>query len=228
MGEMTILLIEDNSAVTETLSLALSGKYRLHLASSGELALELIGREIPDILILDASMPDISGIEFLRKVRKIGVKAPILILSGENNLRLKLELYEAGADDYLLKPFSLGELKARLAVYERHIIAFRLATSTLSTPSLVLDKSNCCVVREGGVSIDLRRKEFAILEYLIINAGQTVSRANLAAHAWNNMGEPWSNSVAVHIKHLRDKIDKPYAKNLITTIHGYGYRLEVT
>lgn len=228
MGDMTILLIEDNSAVSETLALALSKNYHFLVTSTGQLGLQIIAKQKPEIIIMDLKLPDMSGLAVCQVIRKIGVKTPVLVLSADNQLSTKLELFAAGADDYLVKPFSLGELKARLNVIHNRVLSYRLALSNLNTPSLTLDKGNRTVSREGGQAIELRRKEYAILEYLVRNAGETVSRAHLANYAWASSSEPWSNTVDVHIKHLRDKIDKPYAKPLITTIHGFGYRLEST
>ena len=227
MGEMSVLLIEDNSAVSETLALALSKNYNFFSASTGQLGLSIASEISPDIIILDLNLPDISGLTVCERLRKIGVRTPILVLSGDNSLATKLELFAAGADDYLVKPFSLGELRARLKVIDKRIVSYRSALSNYKTASLVLDRDSRTVAREGGPAIALRRKEFAVLEYLIKNVGKIVSRDHLAADVWNKPAESWSNTVDVHIKHLRDKIDKPYDRPLITTVHGHGYRLEV-
>jgi DNA-binding response OmpR family regulator len=227
MGEIGVLLIEDNSAISGALGLALSQNYSFEIASSGKAGLEIIQKRKIEIIIIDLDLPDISGLQVCKRIRKIGVQAPILILSNDKRLSTKLELFDAGADDYLVKPFRLGELKARLNAIRTRQQIYKLALLANSkTPSLILNKTNQSVIRDGGQSISLRTKEYAILEYLVKNAGETVSRSLLASYAWEDQGEPWSNSVDVHIKHLRDKIDKPYKERLITTIHGYGYRLE--
>ena len=226
MGEMSVLLIEDNGAVIKALGLYLvSQNYLLTTAYDGQSGIDLALDKKPEIIILDLSLPDMSGLQVCHELRKIGVKAPILVLSSDDRLATKLDLFAAGADDYLLKPFSLSELKARLNAFSRRINNYRAVLVGLKTPSLILDEANQCVIREGGEAIELRRKEYDILEYLIKNVGKTVSRHHLASYAWKT-NEPWSNAVNVHISILRDKIDKPYNQPLITTIHGHGYRLE--
>ena len=226
MGEMRLLLIDDNSAVAQTLGLALSQYYDLSVATNGEDGLTLAREIRPDIILLDLNLPGISGLQVCNELRTIGVTAPILILTADNKLSTKLNLFSAGADDFMVKPFSLGELKARLNVVKQRLDRNRVYFNGLRTGSLVLDESTRSVIREGGQAISLRKKEYSILEHMIKNAGQTVSRRHLAISAWGESREPWSNTVDVHIKNLRDKIDKPYERPLITTVHGSGYRLE--
>ena len=136
----------------------------------------------------------------------------------------KINLLDAGADDYLTKPFSLGELKARLRALIRNSNHETPKAKKISASGLVLNRESHSVSREG-VSINLRRKEFALLECLIENAGSVVSRNNLTQHAWKGEENPWTNTVDVHIKYLRDKVDRPFKHQLIETVHGLGYRL---
>ncbi|MHB1865324.1 MAG: response regulator transcription factor [Candidatus Saccharimonadales bacterium] len=226
MVDPKAILIEDNRAVSETLSAALSQTYTLISTQSGNEGLRIIKSERPDLIILDLNLPDISGLKICSEARRIGVKAPILVLSGDGSLSTKLELFSAGADDYMVKPFSLGELEARLKAMSRRITSYKQMVANPRTPSLVLDRANECVIREGSQPIQLRHKEYAVLEYLIKYAGQTVDRERLVASIWKGNKKPWSNSIDVHVKTLRDKIDKPFKRQLITTIHGVGYRLE--
>jgi two-component system OmpR family response regulator len=226
MGEMKLVLIEADSTVSQTLASALSLTYDLFTASNGELGFKYIIESLPDIILIDNNLPDISGLQLISKIRQIGVKAPILVLGNDHSLKTKLDFFNASADDYVVKPFSLGELKARLAVNSRRVTSYKAAESNLKTPNLLLDRINRTVARDGGRTISLRPKEYAILECLVINVGHTVSPHTLALHAWKNLDQPWSNAITVHIKHLRDKIDKPYEIPLLSTIHGAGYRLE--
>jgi len=226
MTEPKAILIEDNKAVLDTLSVALSHDYNLLLADLGKDGLSLIKSEQPELIILDLHLPDISGQDVCRETRRIGVKAPILVVSGDGRLSTKLELFSVGADDYIVKPFSLGELEARLRAMSRRANIYKQMALSPRTPSLILDRSSESVCREGSQPISLRHKEYAILDYLIKNAGQTISRSRIMAHVWQDSRKPWSNSVDVHIKSLRDKIDKPFEKRLIMSIHGVGYRLE--
>lgn len=226
MVEPKALLIEDNRAVSETISAAINTDYDLLSTGFGKEGLSLIKSERPEIIILDLNLPDISGLKICREARRIGVKAPILVLSGDGSLSTKLELFSAGADDYMVKPFSLGELEARLKAMSRRLNVYKQMMANPRTPSLVLDRATESVIRDGGHPIALRHKEYSILDYLIKNAGQTISRDRLVVHIWRNDKTPWSNSVNVHVKTLRDKVDKPFDKQLIRTIHGVGYRLE--
>ncbi|MEI9914351.1 MAG: response regulator transcription factor [Candidatus Saccharibacteria bacterium] len=226
MVEPKAILIEDNQAVSDTLNAALSKRYKLIRASTGREGLSLIKSDKPELIILDLNLPDISGLRICHEVRRIGVKAPILILSGDDRLSTKLSLFSVGADDYVVKPFSLGELEARLRAMSRRFNTYKDMLANPRTSYLALDRTNQSVIREGSQSIYLRRKEYTILDYLIKNAGQVVDRDKLAAHVWKDNKRPWSNSIDVHIKALRDKVDRPFKKQLINTIHGVGYRLE--
>jgi two-component system OmpR family response regulator len=226
MVEPKAILIEDNRAVSETLSAALNQNYRLLSTSFGHEGLSLIKSERPELIILDLNLPDISGLKICKETRRIGVKSPILVLSGDDRLSTKLELFSAGADDYMVKPLSLGELEARLQAMYKRLNIYKQMLANPRTGSLILDRTNESVIRAGSRPINLRHKEYAILDYLIKNAGSIVSRKRLVKQIWRNSKRPWSNSVDVHIKTLRDKIDKPFDKQLITTIHGVGYRLE--
>ena len=225
MDKLQVVLIESNPNVANTLSLALSEKFELTIANNGRNGLKQVILKNPFIVIIDTNIIDISALDVTRKLKSIGAKAPILILGKENSSKFKINLYRAGAEDYLSKPFSIGELKAKLEIIKnRYQLDFNLHNNKSS--NIVLNKQNRSVVRDGGSEITLRSKEFAILEYLHNNLGQVVSRQTLTTYAWKEGSNPWSNAVDVHIKYLRDKIDKPYNKPIITTIHGQGYRLE--
>lgn len=226
MDKLQVVLIESNPNVASTLSLALSEKFDITIVNDGLNGLKQVIFINPFLIILDTNIIDISALDVTKKLKSIGAKAPILILGKDNSSKIKIGFYEAGAEDYLSKPFSIGELKAKLEIIKnRYLLNFSPINKKLS--SLILNKENQSVVRDGGHEIPLRSKEYAILEYLHNNLGQIVSRQTLTTYAWKNGSNPWSNAVDVHIKYLRDKIDKPYKKPIITTIHGRGYRLEV-
>ncbi len=226
MVEPKAILIEDNQAVSETLSAALRPSCQLFIAADGKEGLRLIKSERPELIILDLNLPDISGLKVLKEARRIGVKSPILVLSGDDRLDTKLELFNAGADDYMVKPFSLGELEARLKAMSRRLSIYKQMVANPRTSSLVLDRASESVIREGSHNITLRHKEYAILDFLVKHVGQTVDRERLVTQIWRGPKKPWSNSVDVHVKTLRDKVDRPFNRQLITTIHGIGYRLE--
>lgn len=224
MDKLQVVLIESNPSVANTLSLALSEKFEIITANNGQKGLKEVILTNPFLVILDTNIIDISALDVTKKLKSIGAKAPILILGKDNTSKIKVSYYEAGAEDYLSKPFSIGELKAKLEII-RNRFELNFYPKVKST-NLILNKENRSVVRDGGNEIILRSKEYAILEYLHNNLGQVVSRQTLTTYAWKDSTNPWSNAVDVHIKYLRDKIDKPFKKPIITTIHGRGYRLE--
>ena len=177
-----------------------------------------------DLMILDLGLPDIDGFEICKKVRKNRMNVPILVLTGEDDLETKVSLLEAGADDYLTKPFTFAELKARIrALLRRQHQTF--ASNILSIGDLTLD-INKKIAKRGMRIISLRRKEFYLLEYLIRNAGTVLSRGMIMDHVWDSESDSLTNIVDVHIKYLRDQIDRPFDKKLIKTVHGLGYKIE--
>lgn len=172
------------------------------------------------------NLPDLPGLAVCERLRERGAQCPILVLSAEASVMSKINLLDAGANDYLTKPFSVGELKARLRVLTRaNQYLYSRPTVLLAAYGLELNRQTRTVTREGTV-ISLRRKEFALLECLMEHAGAVVSRTTLARYAWQG-DELWTNTVDVHIKHLRDKIDRPFEQPLIRTVHGLGYKLEL-
>lgn len=139
----------------------------------------------------------------------------------------KINLLDAGANDYLTKPFSLGELKARLRALARQQSSSNKISEALNVSGIYLNRQTFEVSRDG-VDIRLRRKEFALLECLLENAGTVVSREALLRLVWHGNHDLWANTVDVHIKYLRDKIDRPFNSRLICTVHGRGYKLETS
>jgi two-component system OmpR family response regulator len=222
---MRLLLIEDDTGIAEALNHALGLSYRIDHAINGEEGLEKAIASSYAAIILDLNLPDIPGLEVCQKIRQAEIATPILILSGETKVMSKISLLDAGADDYLTKPFSLGELKARLRAMTRRSNVHPDGTPQLIAYDLVMDIDTRHVERDGQ-TISLRRKEFALLECLLQHAGSVVSRDTLSNYAWQDDQHPWTNTVDVHIKYLRDKIDRPFDLPLITTVHGLGYKLE--
>lgn len=221
-----ILIIEDDPGVAWALYSALNNTYRVDTAKSGSSGLRKADNKQFDAVILDLNLPDISGLQVCKQLRLNGLAAPILILTGESAVATKVKLFDSGANDYLTKPFSLDELKARVRAVLRPSTPPR-PTGTLVAGELSLDTEGHYALRHGQ-RIVLRRKEFAILECLMHHAGTLVSRSLLMAHAWNGQGDGWTNTIDVHIKYLRDKIDRPFAYPLIKTVHGLGYKLDTT
>lgn len=222
---MKLLLIEDSRDICLALSKALATLHDIDIAPTGQQGLTLAATNEYSVIILDLGLPDINGQEVCRKIRDFDHQTPILILSGETKVLTKIAVMDIGADDYLTKPFSLGELKVRLRALERRSSLSPTHASHLTVTDLTLD-SNTHVVHRGDQEIKLRKKEFALLECLMHNAGSVVSRQMLSNYAWHGEQDTWTNTVDVHIKYLRDKIDRPFETQLIKTVHGLGYKLE--
>ncbi len=221
---MKILLIEDNRSLAESLKRQLGKNFIVEMANSGEEGLQLALAGGQDVIILDLSLPDMSGYDICRTIRLSNVHTPVLILTGADDIASRVALLNAGADDYVTKPFSIAELKARLGALLRRAPA-AYSTNILTIQDLVIDPNRRRVER-SGIAIDLRRKEFDILEYLARNRGRPVTRAMILDHAWDGTKDTWNNTVDVHIKHLRDKVDRPFGAPLIKTAYGIGYMID--
>lgn len=222
---MHILLIEDDVGISSALKHALAGSYKVTCISQGSKGLALAATGNYQMIILDLGLPDMPGLEVCRQLRIDGIVVPILILTADAVILHKINLLDAGANDYLTKPFSLGELKARLRVLARQVGSELPLPQFLCLDDLILDSATH-QVRRAGQLLTLRRKEFAMLECLLQNAGTVVTRQALMHYAWQGNQDPWTNTIDVHIKYLRDKIDRPFATPLIKTVHGLGYKLE--
>jgi two-component system OmpR family response regulator len=220
-----ILVVDDDQGLSQTLSQALQTLYDVETANTGKLGLYKADSEKYEIIILDLNLPDISGFIVCQQLRERGLSAPILILSGESRVLTKINLLDAGASDYLTKPFSLGELKARLRVLLRKPSQTSKPPANIKVGDLILDRNNYEAYRQGQ-PLNLRRKEFGLLEILMENAGKNVSRQALQRRVWGSANDVWTNTVDVHIKYLRDKVDRPFGVSYIKTAHGIGYKLE--
>ncbi len=220
-----ILLVEDDCNIATALAHTLRGSYAIDKAGNGKAALHKTDSEPYDLIMLDLNLPDMPGLLVCQQIRDCGISTPILVLSGESRTLTKINLLDAGANDYLTKPFSLGELKARLRALIRSQNRGSTTSEAINAGGVYLNRQTFQVSRDG-VAIRLRRKEFALLECLLENAGSVVSRNALLRLVWNDNNELWANTIDVHIKYLRDKIDRPFEQPLIKTVHGLGYRLD--
>jgi two-component system, OmpR family, response regulator len=220
---MRILIVEDNLDMASSLKRALRSSYTVESTSLGQEAVRLAEQDF-DAIVLDLGLPDMPGLDVCQKARAEGVNSPILVLTADDDPSQKVRLLDAGADDYLTKPFTLDELQARLrAVLRRN--KTRQGSTTLTVGDLELDVPSR-QVRRAGKEILLRRKEFDLLEYLMQNAGHVVTRSMILDGVWGPNAEIWTNAIDVHVKLLRDKVDKPFARALIKTVHGVGYKIE--
>lgn len=220
---MRILLVEDDKASALTLKDVLSPHFIVEVAHTGEEGEYRVHLNNYNLLILDHVLPDKSGIEICKNLRKEGFTLPILMLTGQTEIDKKVTALDEGADDYLTKPFNTRELLARIrALLRRHAPS---KSSLLKVGDLAFDLNTKIATRNGKI-IPLRRKEIYLLEFFMRNAGIVVTRQMILDHAWDSSNEPLTNTIDVHINYLRDKIDKPFEKKLIKTMRGIGYKME--
>lgn len=218
---MKVLIVDDNQRLVDRMNFRLRKWFVIDTVSSGHDALVAIESDTFDIVLLDLGLPDMHGREVCRRIRSIST-VPILVLTGANEIDSVVDLLNNGADDYMTKPFDAQELRARINALLRR--RSTTVTATLTVEDLVIDPATHTVYR-GETPITLRRKEFDILEYLAINKGRVVSRDMIIHHAWSTTAGAWVGSVDVHIKHIRDKIDKPFPTPLLKTVYGVGFML---
>lgn len=221
---MKVLIIEDNETIAKTVERALRSNYRFEIANTGEEGLRRALSSSYGVILLDLNLPDMNGDQICREIRKQKIDTPIIVLSGKGEVSSKISLLNMGADDYVTKPFNLEELRARIDVAMRHTGNVS-PSGKLIEQDLVLDPAARSVSR-NGFQIELRRKEFDLLELLMRNKGQTLTRVVILDHIWDINENLWANVIDVHIKHLRDKIDRPYGSKFIKTVHGIGYKFD--
>jgi DNA-binding response OmpR family regulator len=222
---MKLLFIEDDKELAETLKEELENYFTVDLAFSGEEGEYAAFVNGYDVIVIDYNLPGINGIEVCKKIRESRIAIPILMLTGEVEVAKKIDALNSGVDDYLTKPFVFGELLARIKALLRRPPQ-TLYSNIISVGDLIIDIDNQHVSRNGK-PITLRKKEFHLLEYLARNVGRVITRDMILDHVWESIEEPVTNTVDVHIKYLRDHIDKEFDKKLIKTVHGMGYKLEV-
>jgi two-component system OmpR family response regulator len=223
---MKLLIVEDEEGIILALYRALAPIYKIDNAATLASAISKMKTTPYDGIILDLNLPDGSGLKACEFARSNNILTPILVLSGSMEVNDKVTLLDSGANDYLTKPFSIEELQARLRVLLREP---RAGTNyhRLTVGDLVLDRVKHQVYRSDQ-AIKLRRKEFAMLECLMQHNGMAVSRAMLGNYAWEDSDDFSTNTVDVHIKYLRDKVDRPFAAPLIKTVHGLGYKIDAS
>jgi len=224
---MRILVVEDEPKLAETLKEGLTKKgFAVDVIDDGEQALSRISlhRSDYDLVILDLMLPSMSGVEVTREARARDVTTPILILTGENKVEMKVELLLSGADDYLVKPFSFEELIARIHALSRRPQESK--PSVLKVSDIELDPA-AHTVKRGAKPLELTLKEFMLLEYFMRHPNEVVNREDLLTHLWDFNYESFSNVIDVHMKNLRRKLDGGEQDSIIETVRGIGYRLRV-
>jgi len=219
---MRILIVEDDPKVTRTLVKSLEADhFAVDVAENGEDGLQLSTEIDYDLVILDWNLPKVDGLSVLRKLRKSGSVARILFLSARKEISDRIMALQAGADDFLVKPFSFEELNARIGALLRRPTEL---LDKINVDDLVLDRMRHTVTR-AGKHIALTQREYAVLEYLMRNAGRTVTRTMVVEHVWNLGFEGLTNIVDVYINYLRAKIDQGCSNPLIHTVRGVGYSI---
>jgi DNA-binding response OmpR family regulator len=220
---MRLLLIEDEEKVSRFIVRGLMAeRFAVDVAAEGDRGLELAQTYNYDLIILDLMLPGLSGTEALRLVRRQNERVPVLVLTARDAINDKVEHFEIGADDYLTKPFAFVELLVRVKALLRRGAVSR--ANTLRVADLEIDRLTQ-QVRRGGLRIELTGKEYALLEYLMTNAGRVLSRTMIIEHVWDQSFDGATNIVDVYVRHLRNKIDEPFERKLIRTVRGVGYAI---
>jgi DNA-binding response OmpR family regulator len=220
---MRILLVEDQTRLATLLRRSLTEEgHAIEIAASGEEALDWVDTVAFDAIVLDIMLPGIDGLEVCRRLRQRRVQTPILLLTAKDAVPDRVAGLDAGADDYLVKPFAFIELTARLRALVRR--PSDTAGTTLQVADLTLDPARRRVWR-GETEIELANKEFRILEYLMRNPNRVLTRTMIADNVWDYDFPNVTNVIDVHIRWLRQKLDDPYPGRLLQTVRGSGYRL---
>lgn len=221
---MRILVVEDEHKIAHSIKQGLEQeKYVVDVAYNGNDGLDLAISEEYDAIILDRMLPTVDGLTIVRALRKDTIHTPVLLLTAKGQINERVEGLNAGADDYLTKPFAFAELVARIRALTRR--PRQTLGATLSVADIRLDPIAFTVTR-GDTEIKLSNKEFMLLEYLMRHAGKVVTKEQIINHVWDYDANVLPNSVEVYIKHLRQKLDFGFMTKRIHTVRGFGYKIE--
>ncbi|WP_159981362.1 MULTISPECIES: response regulator transcription factor [unclassified Novosphingobium] len=222
---MKILLLEDDEATRTHLERVLGAAgHVVDTCASGQDAIFLGSTGDHGVLILDRMVPGLDGLGALRALRAMGIRTPALFLTALNGVEDRVEGLEAGGDDYLAKPFAASELLARVNALARRPPIVEMRT-VLCVEDLELDRMKRTVTR-GGARIDLQAQELKLLEYLMLHAGEVVTRTMLLENVWSFHFDPKTNVIESHMSRLRAKVDRGFGRELIQTVRGAGYRID--
>ena len=221
-----ILVVEDEKRVANLIKKGLeTSSFQVEIAYDGLVGKKMVLQNEYDLIILDINIPVINGLDLCREIRSRDSRIPILILTAFGTTDDKLSGFEVGADDYIVKPFEIKELIARIKVFLKRSQTIGSQDNILKIADLMLNSSSRTVSR-GGKLINLTAKEFALLEYLLRNNGNVISKAELAEKIWEITFDTGTNIIEVYINYLRNKIDKNFSPKLIHTVIGMGYVLK--
>ena len=222
---MNVLIVEDDAEAASNMQKGLrEAGIEARLAGDGQQGLDAVKAELPDVIILDRMMPVMDGVTMLQSLRGDGIDVPVLFLSALGELEDRVSGLRAGADDYLVKPYALTELVARVEALGRRKDKDAVDT-TLRVGDLSMNLISREVKRQNRL-IDLQPREFQLLEFLMRHAGQSVTRTMLLEKVWAYHFDPQTNVIDVHISRLRSKLDKDFDKPMLHTVRGEGYQLK--
>jgi DNA-binding response OmpR family regulator len=220
---MRILLVEDEERVLNFIARGLEAEqYAVDTALDGERGLSFATAYSYDLIILDLMLPGLSGTDILREIRKFNRQIPILILTARDSIADKVKNFDAGADDYLTKPFIFAELLSRVKALLRRSSFSQ--SNLLRVADLELDQLSQ-QVRRAGKRLELTAKEYALLQYMMINVNRVLSRTMIVEHVWDQSFDGATNIVDVYVRYLRNKVDGPFEEKLIRTVRGFGYSI---
>jgi len=220
---MRILVIEDERKVAEFVARGLRDqRFAVDLSNDGRTGWEMARTGGYDLIVLDLMLPGMEGTEILQRLRRQDSKTPVLVLTARADTAQKVQQFEAGADDYLTKPFAFDELLVRVKALLRRGSPDR--ANVLRVGDLEIDRQRQQAGR-AGKRIELTPKEYSLLEYLAANAGRVMSRTMIIEHVWDESFQGLTNIVDVYVRHLRSKVDDPNPKKLIRTVRGVGYSI---
>lgn len=220
---MSVLIVEDDTSVARFLKQAMEeAGYLTQLIGDGQRALDMATSRPYDLILLDVMLPQIDGFEVCRRLREARIETPVLLLTARDALEDKIKGLDSGADDYLVKPFQVGELLARARALLRRSVS---APIPLQIADLLLDPTSRKVSR-AGKTVSLSVTEYNLLEYLMRNVGRVLTRALILDHVWEYDFEGHDNVLDVYISYLRTKIDRGHKTPLIHTVRGVGYRMD--
>jgi DNA-binding response OmpR family regulator len=226
MEDLKILVIEDEKKIADSLKQGLNENcFNVAVAYDGRWGIELFKKDSFDLIILDLNLPDMSGYDVSRQIRNLNSKIPVIMLTALSTVDDKVEGFESGADDYIVKPFDFKELIARIRALMKRSNIMIATSNVIKVADLVLNLDNREVNR-GGKKITLTAKEFQLLEFLVKNKNKVVSRAEIALNVWDIDFDTKTNVIDVYVNFLRKKLDNSFDKKLIHTQVGTGYILK--
>lgn len=227
MSSRSILLVEDEQKIADTLKLGLSENgYDVEVAYDGTIGLKLFETFSFDLAVLDINLPGINGYELCKRIRHKNSQIPIIMLTALSSLNDKIEGYDAGADDYIIKPFEFKELLMKIRVLLKRTVGQNIPVGNVLKAADLEMNLDSKEVKRDNMLINLTAKEFQLLEYLLRNKNRVVSRADLAINVWDIDFDTNTNVIDVYINYLRNKIDKNFSRKLIQTQVGMGYILK--